>query len=167
MKKNKKFLTKLVAGIFFGTILGFVSFTKMMAYGLKHECVTNTISNTVCCGYDQCGFLGFIIGIITGSLFGVIAVIISITKFKTLNYSKIIKKLILSALIIFFVYGILFSSSWLSFKNYLSFALPIILIHILLSSIMSLTLIGIIGISKKFLQKSQMLNTKPKKIKFY
>lgn len=153
MKINKIIFTQLIAGIFFGTILGFAGFSKMMAYGVKHECAPNAISDAVCCGYDQCGSFGSIIGIILGSLFGVIA-IIAITKFKTLNHSKVIKKFIFSALIIFFIYGIIVSQlSLSSFKDYLLFALPVISIHALLSGIISLIIIGIMSIGKIFLFK--------------
>lgn len=151
MKINKIIFTQLIAGIFFGTILGVAGFRKMMTYGIKHECMPNAVSNAVCCGYDQCGSFGSIIGIIAGSLLGVIA----IAAFKTLNYSKVNKKFIFSALIIFFSYGIIVSQlSWSSFKNYLLFVPLVILIHALLSCIISLIIIGIISIGKNFFMSS-------------
>lgn len=157
MKINQIIFIQLIAGIFGGTILGFIGFSKMMAYGVKHECVPNAISNTVCCGYDQCGSLGSIIGIIIGSLLGISA-IIAITQFKILNHSKVIRKFIFSAFILFFIYGIIFSQfSWLSFTNYILFTPLIFLIHALWSMIISLIIIGIITTIKKILLKFHTL----------
>lgn len=134
---KKKILIQLIGGMLGGTILGMICLVKTIGYG--NSClpsIDEAIGNVFNTGiFASCGSV-VIFGVIFGSFLGVII----LKKLKIINYLKTICIFISSAVILFFLGGVL-SGSWISYINYFLIIPQVILFFILSSGISSLVII--------------------------
>lgn len=74
MKPSAKFLAQIAVGTLAGTLLSISGLMSLMFYGANNGCFSwvDNIFGTQ--GYESCGSLGFIGGLILGALLGILAI---------------------------------------------------------------------------------------------
>jgi hypothetical protein len=130
MNENLQNLTQFACGIFGGTILGILGFLTMTSYGGNAGCFAWADYITGLAGYESCGIVGAILGIVMGSLLGPIR--------KTTNYShSFIIGLIVAAFVLPFIIGLYIFNLGGESGIVIAPAIIIPLVYILASAIVS------------------------------
>lgn len=128
-----KFLARCAAGIFGGTIVGILSFTQMINYGGNYGCFKFADKLFGTQGYESCGSLGAIGGVLIGLLVGFIL----ISTLKITNYKKAAIWLFVGAFVLPLIYGAIML--WPPFgDDDMLLAVVFILMFMILSGIPSL-----------------------------
>jgi hypothetical protein len=145
MENNKsKFLARVAAGMFGGTVLGIFTWLEMMNYGGNNGCWPSIDRLTGMVGYESCGFFGAISGILVGAILGVL--IMSVIK--TANQLRIAIWLALAAFIVPFLYGVILF--WPPFQDGdILIAPPITLIFMVASLVPSALIAWVISLTRK------------------
>ncbi|HBB38333.1 MAG: hypothetical protein UV82_C0009G0063 [Candidatus Magasanikbacteria bacterium GW2011_GWD2_43_18] len=137
--QNSKKLAQFIAGMFGGTTFGIAGFLAMTGYGGNYGCWPLIDAIFHMQGYESCGSFGAISGILLGVLVG-ISVLSSIP---ISHYAKITKYLFLGTFILPFLYGVFMF--WPPFEDGdMIIVAPIILVFMILSSIPSAIMTGIL-----------------------
>ena len=150
MENSKsKIFAQFISGIFGGTILGITGFLTMMNYGGNYGCWTFIDSLFGTAGYESCGSFGSIVGLIVGSIMGIII----LNKTKISHYSKVAMYLLLGSFILPFLYGVIMF--WPPFEDGdLLIVPPVVLGFVVASIIPSALITGAIN-WRKFLRRKQ------------
>ena len=150
MENNKsKKIAQIAAGIFGGTILGLIGFTKFIGVGGSACDESGSACDCFCChmfgmrGYESCGLLGAIVGIAVGCAVGVFI----LSRFKSEHFLRMAVYLVLGAFLLPLITGFLLEKNAFEGDNFF-----VILVatsfFVVISALLSVVITGIISLAK-------------------